>query len=115
MALLSDGTEFCRNNGGSCGEIPRGEHNITCQVNNSQSDIPDMAMAITVNSMDISSGSPIGITVNSQRYYDGVLTVHYDVPSNAYCTCTVTDERGTYELTSEWGKFESISFFMFIL
>ena len=102
MILEADGDEYCRNNGGYCGKIPSKDHNITCRVINSESNPP--TMTLKVNGEIISSGPP-DVTINADRYYDGVITASYNVSENATSTCEVTDTRGTYILaSSQLGK-----------
>ena len=103
ITLESDGVVHCQNNGGVCRQTPSKDCNITCRVKHSESNPP--TMAITVNDEIVSNGSAVIASTNSDRYYDGVITAFYHVPENAYCTCTVTDTRGTYHLTSKAGKF----------
>ena len=108
ITLEADGEVYCQNNGGTCGEIPSKDHNITCRVKNSESDPP--TMTLKVNGVTISSGPP-DVTTNADRYYDGYITASHNVPENANSTCEVTDARGTYILTSQPGK---SAFFTFV-
>ena len=108
ITLESDGDVYCQNNGGSCGEIPSKDHKITCRVKHSESNPPEMT--VKVNGETISNGSEVNVTINSDRYYDGVISASYYVPENANSTCIVTDSRGTYYLTSQPSKFTLFTF-----
>ena len=102
MILEADGVVYCENNGGHCGEIPSKAHNITCRAKNLHREQP--SIVLEVNGEIVSSG-PSEVATNSDYPKNAVISVYLDDPNHASVTCTVTDDIGTYSLTSQPGKF----------